>query len=265
METFSFILPSPLLSPYIKHYWILKINETNPISERIIPTGFMQLVFHRGDKMKSLTHNKLQPQSFICGQSDSYTNLESTGKVNMIVVVFHPFGAKTFFPMSMNEFYGMNISLKDLGDQSLKELEERIHETPDNYEAIKLIEEYLTPRLYRFDNYNSKRISKVIDSINSKHQPNITQLSNIACLSYKQFNRIFTEYVGVTPKEFTRIIRFQRTLYMLQQNPNIDIMQIIVDCGYYDQSHLIKEFRNFSGYTPFEFIAIYDPYSDYFS
>lgn len=183
----------------------------------------------------------------------------------MIVVVFHPIGTKAFFPMPMNEFYRMDVSLNDLSDKSLSELEDRVYNEEDNNKAIALIESALISRLRLFDNHNRKRITEVIKAINHKHQSSIRSLSEIACLSYKQFNRIFTEYVGINPKEFTRIVRFQRALYTLQNTPDINITELAFDCGYYDQPHLIKEFKAFAGYTPPEFISVCTPYSDYFS
>ncbi|WP_029904818.1 helix-turn-helix domain-containing protein [Prevotella sp. 10(H)] len=266
MEIFNIIQPAPVLAPYIKHYWTLEIDSIISVSERIVPVGCMQIVFHRGDRMNSLTDRKLQPQSFICGQSDGFTDLISTGKVNMLVIVFHPHGAKAFFPMPMSEFHKMDIPTGEIGDIALRELEERIYEEPDNTKAIALIESYFIFQLRKtFDSYNHKRIHEVLKAINREHQPNITSLSEIACLSYKQFNRVFTEYIGANPKEFTRIVRFQRALYMLQQNPEINITELAFDCGYYDQPHLIKEFKSFSGHTPYEYMAVCSPYSDYFS
>lgn len=265
METFKFIQPSPVLAPFVKHYWILETDGINPVLERIIPTGFMQMVFHRGERMNSLSDDRLQPQSFICGQSSCYTDLASTGRISMIVVVFHPFGSKAFFHIPMNLFRGKDVSLADLSDKSLYKLEDRIYNEADDNRAIALIESELILRLRTCDSYNLRRIKEVIKAINLKHQPSVTSLSETACLSYKQFNRIFTEYVGTSPKEFTRIIRFQRALHILQNTPEISITELAFDCGYYDQPHLIKEFKAFSGYTPPEFMAHCRPYSDYFS
>lgn len=265
METFRFIQPTPILAPFVKHYWILDIDGVIPVSERVVPTGFIQMVFHRGDRMNSLADDKLQPQSFICGQSTGFTDLASTGKVNMIVVVFHPFGAKAFFPRPMNEFYGIDVSIGDLSDKALNELEDRVYNEADNNKAISLIESGLISRLRKFDSHNQKRMTEVIKAINFRHQPSIASLSETACLSYKQFKRIFTEYIGTNPKEFTRIVRFQRALYILQNTPDINITELAFDCGYYDQPHLIKEFKAFSGYTPPKFMSVCTPYSDYFS
>ena len=110
-----------------------------------------------------------------------------------------------------------------------------------------------------------KRIGATIQKINLHPQPTIHNLAQTACLSDKQFNRVFHEYVGTTPKEFIRIVRLQRALYTLQTQPDINFAQLAYECGYYDQSHLIKEFKAFSGYTPGEYLALCAPYSDYFS
>jgi len=264
MDSFDFILPSPILAPFVKHYWALK-TDILYVSERITPVGSVQLIFHRGDKMYSHTKKSEQPLAFIGGQSKGYTDIQSTGKVDILVVLFQPHGAKTFFDLPMDEFNNQNISIKDLNDKFLNQLTEQIQHAKDNQTAVRFIEKFLISRLTNFDNYNHRRITEVLKSINHAHQPNMKSLADIACLSYKQFSRIFTEYLGTSPKEFTRIVRFQRALYMLQNNPGKDPIELAVDCGFYDQPHLIKEFKTFSGYTPNEYMAVCQPYSDYFT
>jgi len=265
METFNIIPPSPLLANFIKHYWLLETDGNSVVTERTIPIGCMHLIFHRGSQLFSSFENELQPRSFICGQTTFYTDVTSTGKINMIVVVFQPYGAKAFFPMSMHEFHGKNISVTDIGDQSLVDLEKRLLDTTDNNECIRIIERYLLNRLHSFTEYNLRRITAVIQGINKEPLATIPDLSQIACLSDKQLNRIFTEYIGSTPKEFTRIVRLQRALYSLQNYSKMNFAQLAYECGFYDQAHLIKEFKTFSGYTPKEYLAICNPYSDYFS
>ena len=181
----------------------------------------------------------------------------------MAVVAFQPLGARTFFRLPMSEFHERNIALDDLGDNELEVLKERILEQPDNEQAITLIEQFFISRLHNWDMYNFNRMDPVIKAINNRHQPNIEYLASLACLSYKQFSRIFTDFVGSSPKEFTRIIRFQRALYILQNDPSLDQTELAFRCGFYDQPHLIKEFKIFSGYTPNEYLAEYPAYSDY--
>ena len=159
----------------------------------------------------------------------------------------------------------MNVSIEDIGDIALADLAKRVAETPDDTQCIELIEHFLLQRFYSSAEYNIKRIGATIQEINQCPQPAIHRLAQTACLSDKQFNRVFHEYVGTTPKEFIRIVRLQRALYTLQTQPDINFAQLAYECGYYDQSHLIKEFKAFSGYTPGEYLALCAPYSDYFS
>ena len=105
-----------------------------------------------------------------------------------------------------------------------------------------------------------------IHTINrSKGEIRISDLASSVFLSTKQFQRVFTGHVGISPKEFLRIVRFQHALYVLQSNPGMSFSQLAYECGFYDQSHLINEFKVFSGYTPKEYLAACAPHSDYFS
>ena len=76
---------------------------------------------------------------------------------------------------------------------------------------------------------------------------------------------IFKGDIEQNVKDFLRIIRLQRTLSVLQHNPGISFAQLSYECGFTDQSHMIKEFKLFSGYTPKEYLNRYAPISDYFS
>ena len=150
-------------------------------------------------------------------------------------------------------------------DVELSDLVKQVTDTSDNAVCIRLIEQFFLRRLYTLPEYNLKRMSAVFHEINLRPQINISHLSETACLSSKQFGRIFADYVGTTPKEFIRIVRMQRALSMLQQDATIPFVQVAYECGFSDQSHMIKEFKLFSGYTPAEYLSVCAPYSDYFS
>ena len=113
--------------------------------------------------------------------------------------------------------------------------------------------------------YHLPRLAEVVRHINNSTQTNIKTFANIACLSEKQFSRVFSEHIGTTPKDFLRVVRMQRTLSVLQHNPGIGFARLSYECGYTDQSHMIKEFKLFSGCTPKEYLARYTPVSDYFN
>lgn len=263
MEGFQIIQPSPLLAPYVKQYWFLKADDILPV-QRIIPDGSICLVFHRGENMFSTSKNEVQPKSFLSGQSTGYSDLKQIGSVDMISVTFQPHGAKAFFELPVTELFESTISIEDISDPSIRELQSRLMDVPDVLSSVLLIEAFLIKRLRISKAYNYKRMNTVMQSINAG-QADIMTLAETSCLSYKQFKRIFSEYVGANPKDFLRIVRFQKALHTMQTNPNINLTQLAFECGYYDQPHLIKEFKAFSGYTPSEYISMCAPYSDYFA
>lgn len=242
----------------------MKITDVLTEQVRIVPTGFISLIFHRGNRIFSASGNTFQPKAFLCGHETVYTDLEYTGQIDMICVVFQPAGAKAFFNLPMSELNGLRVDIHDLGDQLLTDLQKSLEDAITNEHCVLLIEQFLLNRIKMLADYNLKRIDTAIRQINN--QPTeLNALAESSCLSSRQFNRVFTEYVGTGPKEFQRIIRFQRALFTLQHQPETNLAQLAAACGYYDQPHLIKEFKTFSGYTPVEYMATCPPYSDYFS
>lgn len=264
MENFQLIKPSPLLTPYVKHYWFLEIDEITSSPQRVTPIGSVDLIFHRGGRMFSVYENDMQPRAFISGQSREFTDIVPTDRTDMICISFKPQGARAFFSMPMNEFYNQKIDIHLLADKELLEIEKRLNSAGTTGQCVDIIENYLFKKLSIIKEYNHKRIESVIQAVN-RGEDNLKNLSDISCLSYKQFQRIFSDHVGANPKDFLRVIRFQRSLFTLQYQPDINLAQLAVENGYYDQSHLIRDFKTFSGYTPTEYMAVCDPYSDYFS
>ncbi len=265
VENFSTIKPSPLLAPFVSHYWTLKAGGAVPAGERVIPTGSVSLIFHKADLMISLTEGKTQPRSFLSGISTGYSDLRGSGELDMMAVVFQPLGGRIFFNAPLGEFRNMNVPIADTGDIELSGLSEKVLEERDTASAVVLIERFLISRLCRYDNHDCRRIGAAMREINRNPETNVSQTAGIACLSERQFGRIISEQVGTTPKDFMRIVRFQRALHTMQFEPGVNLVQLAAGCGYYDQAHMIKEFRRFSGYTPLEYVSACAPYSDYFS
>lgn len=264
MEEFKIISPTSLLLPYIKHYWLLKSVVDSTTLTRTVPTGMMSLIFHRENRLLSICDNEFHPRTFLSGQERTFVDLQYNGRVNMISVVFHPVGVRAFFNLPMNKAAGLRLTAGDLEDKELLALENSLTSTEDDRHCIFLIEQFLLKRFTLFAEHNLKRIETTIQLINSG-QTDITCLADSACLSTKQFSRVFSEHIGANPKEFLRTIRFQRALHILENNRHIPLTALAYECGYFDQSHMIKEFKTFSGYTPSEYIANCQPFSDYFS
>lgn len=264
MAKFQILQPSTLLRPYVKQYWFLTIDHAERDSQRYIPSGSSMLAFHRGDRIYSTLHQEIQSRSSLCGQSVSYTDVIYSGNLNLITVVFQSIAARAIFRIPMNDLRNKNIDIELLKDSSLLDLEKYLMETENNSQCVHLIEQYLLRKLYSFNSDRFDRINAVIQSINEGEQ-DITKLSQTTCLGYKQFKRVFAEYTGLNPKEFLQIARFRKALYSLHTGSQTNLSQLAYDWGYCDKSHLIKDFKTFTGYTPREYLSICDPYSEYLS
>lgn len=263
MEQFKIIPPSAALAPYVRHYWMLVSDDVGQ-AQRLIPTGCVELVFHRGHPL--MRGGAAVPRVSICGQTSAFSDLVPGGTVDMIAVVFRPFGARAFFGMPVNELSGLTVGAEELGIRTLKELEEQILYAADDGQCIRLIESFLLGRLQPFKPWNYDRMAVAVGLINScGGEISVSSLAGKVCLGNKQFMRLFNEYVGTGPKEFMRIVRFHKALYTLQTHPAMPFTVLAHECGYYDQAHLIRDFKQFSGYTPGEYVAVCAPFSDYFS
>ncbi|MDU1891711.1 MAG: helix-turn-helix domain-containing protein [Dysgonomonas sp.] len=261
MESFQIIYPSSLLTPYVKQYWFLSVDNIERGIQRMIPSGSAYLVFNRGQTIYSSGNDCMSFGGYLAGQRTAFIDIYF-GKLDLIMVIFQPIAARIFFNIPIDELEEKNIEISLLGDSLLKELNERLKNEYNNIECIHLIEQFFFKRLHLFNDYNYKRLATAIQDF-QKGESDIPRLADSTCLGYKQFKRIFAEYAGINPKSFIQINRFSKALYYLQSQPLLSLNDLAYKCGYYDKSHLIKDIKQYSGYTPREFLQISDPYSEY--
>lgn len=165
-----------------------------------------------------------------------------------------------FLNIPTSLFYNQEVSGYSLENKSLNELATRIFDCENNAICISYIEKWLVSQIA--DNladttYRIERIDAAIQQIYITPQISVNELSSIACLSKKQFERLFHSFVGINPKEYTRIVRFQKALAQMQHQAGKEInqAQIAYASGYADQSHFIREFKKFCGTSPSAFFG----------
>ncbi|NQU87429.1 MAG: AraC family transcriptional regulator [Mariniphaga sp.] len=267
--SFQIAKPSALLSPYIKHYWALEncVSNGNEYTQRIVPSGLMELIFYLEEKPESLDPKKSIPENTcISGQQKEFYDLTVKGRLSLFSVLFQPQGAMMFFNIPAKELYNQNVPLNNILKNQVSKIESNLYEANSFQDKINIIEKFMLQQLHKHHKlYEFKRISNSISHINRlRGIANIEFLSNQACLSRKQYERSFTEFIGTSPKQFLKIVRFQNTLNQKEKNKNYNLTQLAYNCGYYDQAHMINEFRQLSGMTPKQFFSECESYSDYF-
>jgi len=261
--------PSSMLAPFVKQYWAIErqVPAGQAYPFRIVPNGLMELMIFLGDKPRASDPKKaVQENSLLCGHRKGFYDLQISGMLSVFSIIFQPHGVRAFFDLPLQEVLDRNVPLRFLLKDKIHGLEERLFEANSFSQKKDLVEAFLLGRLRNApDTYPLDRMRhniEVIDRANGR--VSITDLAAEACLSRKQFERTFTQYIGTSPKHFLRMIRFQQALYQKSKNPEKNLTALSYDAGYYDQSHMVSEFKAFSGMTPRQFFADCAPVSDYF-
>lgn len=122
-----------------------------------------------------------------------------------------------------------------------------------NAERIKIIETFLRNHLTDFNNQNAIVKSATHSILKADKQQSISEISQGNNINQRWLERKFLSAVGLRPKQLTKIVRFQNTLKTLLNSRITSITALAHENDYYDQSHFIKDFKEFTGSTPKEF------------
>lgn len=254
------IKPCEELRPYVRYYWFLK--QTEPVRALTYPIGCTQIIFHRGSPLYIPETDTYQSRFTISGQVNFPAHIQSAEMLDMIVAVFHPHSIGMFIDTPPSAFYNQEISGYDLENGNLNDMAHQILENENSRECIRLLEQWLLTRVR--DTLNTHRIACTLRRLFSDPSISIKCLAEKACLSRKQFERVFRDSVGMNPKEYCRVVKFQKAMRLMQTG-RTDWIDVALQSGYADQSHFIREFKRLSAHTPGELLKHSVPYSDLFT
>lgn len=256
-ETFQ---PHPDLASLVKCYWILEVPvQTDSQRQRIIPDGCIEMIFILGDDIKRYTSGDdyiLQPRAMILGQTIEPFFIEPTGYVNSFAVRFYPYGFASFATTSINELANKETPLELLFDKTtVDDLEQKIIHARDTGHRIEIIESFLLDMLK-----NEATIDNIVKStldvlLSTKGSTPINSILKDDLSKRRQLERKFLKQVGMSPKQLGKVIRLQTALKMLLTQQSESLTQIAYESEYYDQAHFIKDFKDFTGTTPKEFLG----------
>jgi len=206
-------------------------------------------------------------QAWISGQQTSYYDLALQGSYKLFSIVFTPAGFMMFSKHAPAELEDKQIPLNLLMPDKAAEWTEKIESAASFQEQQSISEQYLFKAIEK--NAQSglfERLNKGIQMASFSNNPvEVNTLASEVCYSRKQLERIFRQHVGTSPKQFLRTLRFQKAIHLFAQHPEISFTTLSYGCGYFDQSHMIREFKLLSGLTPKQFFAQGPAESDYYS
>lgn len=252
--------PREELRPYVRYYWTLESDE--PFSALTFPIGCPQIIFHRESPLYIPELKQCQSRFTVSGQVDFPAHIQSAGTLDMIVAVFFPHTIGMFIDTPPSAFHNLEINGYDIANRSLNEAAAKIFDSKDGADSIAILEQWLMTKIN--PSLNLRRIENTLQILFRHPSVPVASLAEYACLSRKQYERVFNEQVGMNPKEYCRVVRFQKSLRMMQLGSN-RYAAIAAECEYADQSHFIREFKVFSGHTPKTLLKHCIPYSDLFT
>jgi AraC-like DNA-binding protein len=172
-------------------------------------------------------------------------------------VCFYPGMAYQFFHVPMNLLSDRTIALSDLWDGLAAELEDKLAGLCSNEDRVKTVQKYLIQQFA--SDRRDLQVDYCLNQVRrSSTSISVGKLSAEIGLSQRQLLRSFQERIGLSPKEYLRVSRFTHSLQYLKRYPHISLTEVACQSGYYDQSHFIRDYKEYTGYSPSEVINAQD-------
>jgi AraC-like DNA-binding protein len=252
--------PAPPLSDFIEQFWLYDGYSCAYVHERIFPTGAFELVFNlRNDELRIYQDN----ESLLCSRysgalvSGPYNGFFVTDRAEgacAMGVHFRPGGAFPFLGLSAYELANTHMDLATIWGRHAKETRERLAIAPSPRHRFRLLQNALLSRLRRPLEHHPA-VALALDGLLSENSRAVVRkLARKAGVSDRRFIDVFRSEVGLNPKLFHRVQRFQRVLTKLQRLPEPEWEQLALENGYFDQSHLIRDFLAFCGLSPADYL-----------
>jgi len=239
------IQPSAPLQPFVNTFWILEHNGEDIAPQRVVPDGRSELILNWCQPFEALKDGRWsgQPRCFLAGQIDGPLLLRPEGPAKILGIGFHPHGAASLFPQPMRELSGRFTPVEDLSLGLACDLE-RVLESPDPIGAVEAA--LLTAKRLPGDVLVAEAIRRIV---RARGVSDLAAMSRDLGIGIRQLERRFHDVVGMPPKLFCRIERFNTVFRVLGQRSH-KWVETAIDCGYYDQAHLIRDCKSITGTTP---------------
>lgn len=253
--------PSPPLSSFVEMFWYYEGEAGSPHKkERLLPQGSAELVINlREDEVRLYNPKDIREAytlsgSAICGPHSQFFVIDTAEQDCVAGVHFRPGGLFPFFRLPASELHNQHVSMADLWGRAAAIMRERLLAEPTPSGKLRRLESIILEQVakplerHRAVNYALVRLGGELAAVGD--------LSGEIGISTRRLVDVFSAQVGITPKLFGRVQRFQKAIQTLPADTQVDWIQVALDCGYYDQAHFIHDFRSFSGLSPGQYLRL---------
>ena len=259
------LVPKPPLRAFVDLIWQYHGLVQSHLLERVLPTGKMGMIINLAEdttrKYDAREPARIETHSgtVLIGAHSGPVVIDTTEQVSVVGVSFTPGGAAPFLRMPATETRDLHISLEDLWGTAARELRERLlASNPED--RCRLLEGWLAQRLCGSQSTHPAVVYAVTQFSGIPHTRSVADVSDQVGFSLRHFIQVFDSEVGLTPKLYCRIQRFQYAIKLAHQSDELDWADLAAAAGYYDQSHMIRDFEEFSGLSPSAYLQQRGPH-----
>ncbi len=266
---FEVHIPKSPLNQFIESFIYYK--DYNPIHsiERFLPDGHVNIVIDLTDTPKFIYDNQTLKEIQTCknvwfsGIRNNYITIPSGRDSEMLILNFHKAKAYPFIKIPLNELTDTVVDAELVLTNEILTIREHILNLKTLLEKFEYVEnQFLKLFIHKLE------INPFIDYAVQQilMAPNLTTIEKIVNkvgYSQKHLIKLFKDNVGLTPKSFLKITRFQKAVIEIEFQKKVSWTGIALESGYYDQAHFINDFKNFSGFTPTQYIQSKSEYINY--
>jgi AraC-like DNA-binding protein len=261
------IPPPARLSEYVQFFWVLEGSASveTPFYHRVFAESSPEWIFYcKGQFEVNVTGSDWDktPPSCISGQMQRCKKLYTLNDFCLFGVYLFPYAIPAIFNLPAHALSDQTVDTATLLGAVGQMLEQKMLEASDHRQRAILISQFMLQRLAKNRETESPVFASIRQILFSSAALSIPALVDDCYLSRRQFERKFNHYAGYSPKQFQRIARFNTIIKGFEQRPK-SLTEMALNCGYYDQSHFIHDFRLFSGYNPKAFFTQQKLAADY--
>lgn len=256
---FQLYIPQPPLSYYVECLWYAD-DQVSYKQERILPTGTIEIMLNFGAPFRVYDHNdktkfSLNCHAWIAGLHTNYIINEPVAETHMMGIRVKPHGLSLFVDVPAHEFHNQIIDMDLIWGCWVHELREQLDDLATPMLKFQHLEQILVDRLIP-EHDTIKMLQYAIGQLrHTRHKFSMRDLSHDVGVSHKHLIHLFKQRVGVSPKALSKVFRFQSVLNGIQPNTPIHWLTIATQADYYDQAHFNREFTEFTGMSPSQYIA----------
>jgi AraC-like DNA-binding protein len=255
-------LPRLDVAHIVKCVWNYEsaVGETEGRPERIVPDGNPELVVHYGHPFSEITAERgkqAQPRVFLMGQMTRPLTLDpSQGAPGIIGVRFHPAGVRAMVGAAMDEFTDHHLKVADVAPAAAVRLVDQIASAPTAAARAGILQDFVAERASAHARFQDKDVAHWAARLaRTNGRLTVSDLAREAGLSPRQLERRFATQVGIAPRQYANVVRFRSVFDLLTGASKPDWATLAMGAGYFDQSHMIRDFQRFLGCSPTAFLT----------